>query len=344
MAGEEPRAPGWYPDPWGGEGERYYDGKSWSRDNVAALPDPFATRSRSWIGWIIGGVVAIAAVVAIAVVALSASGGSSPAATPSKTASSLGASTTTTTNASVQLPEYDAGDCATWDQSVDDTPAHLVSCSKPHLIELVAPRHVPASYRDYPTAPQWDLIDASVCAPVVESYLHTKLDPAGQYVASSIFPSPIGWVHGDRNLACGIIKRGSSPGITLVPFTGSADASKQSEVLAPGSCLPAAGGGLSTGPVPCTQPHLVEVSGAVDLRGRMDHAPTDDEMRATILGDCDRIAATYLGHPLDGNLAAGWLDIDPGSWAAGRRIAECTVGRYDGNDAPVTLNASLRAG
>lgn len=232
MAGEEPRAPGWYPDPWGGDGERYFDGTSWSRDNLHELPDPFAERAKSRLPWIIGGVVALVAVAAIAVVALGGSGGSSHAAAPSTTASSLGASTTTTTNASVQLPEYAPGDCATWNQAVDDASAHLVSCSKPHLIELVAPRHVPTSYRQYPSATQWDLIDASVCAPVVESYLHAKLDPAGQYVASSIFPSPIGWTHGDRNLACGIIKRGEAPGITLVPFSGSADPTKQSAMLA----------------------------------------------------------------------------------------------------------------
>jgi hypothetical protein len=343
MSGEEPRAPGWYPDPWGGEGERYFDGTSWSRDNLHALPDPFATRSRSWIGWLIGGVVALGVVAAIAVVALGGSSSSSHAAAPSTTASSLAPSTTTTTGPhTLMLQAYDKGDCATWDQDVPDAPATLVKCAKPHLIELVAPEHVPASFHRYPTPPEWDLIDASVCAPVVESYLGSKLDPDGRYHASSIAPTEVGWSQGDRDLACGIILRGDSH--RLVPFTGKVDPAAQYQAMAPGTCLPNGDAGRLGDAVPCNQPHVIEVAGAVDLTGSIDHAPSADEMRRLVDADCERVATAYLGRAPSGGIQSGWFDIDAASWAAGHRITECTLGQYGGDNVPVVLNAPLRAG
>src|SRR6478752_3773433 len=101
MGGEEPRAPGWYPDPWRPDGERYFDGTSWSRDHVDALPEPSPLRSRSRWGRRIGGLVAVVgAVAAVGLVALGGGGGSSHAAAPSTTASSVIASTTTSTRPS----------------------------------------------------------------------------------------------------------------------------------------------------------------------------------------------------------------------------------------------------
>jgi hypothetical protein len=343
MAGEEPRAPGWYPDPWGGEGERYFDGTSWSRDNLHALPDPFATRSRSWIGWVISGVVALVAVAAIAVFALRASSGSSHAAAPPTTTSSLGPSTTTTTRVhTLQLQAYDKGDCAIWDQDVPDAPAKLVNCAKPHLIELVAPKHVPKSFHRFPTPPEWDLIDATVCKPVVERYLGTTIDPDGRYGASSITPTKEGWAKGDRDLACGIVVRSGNP--RLSEFSGRVDPAAQYQALAPGTCLSNGVAGKLGDAVPCTQPHVIEIAGAVDLTGRIDHAPSTDEMRRLVDADCERIATAYLGHAPSGDLRSGWFDIDPASWAAGHRVNECTVGHYDGNGVLIATNAPVPRG
>jgi hypothetical protein len=46
-------APGWYPDPSGGPGQRYFDGQQWT----IAVPPP-AAKSKAWL-WIILVIIAV---------------------------------------------------------------------------------------------------------------------------------------------------------------------------------------------------------------------------------------------------------------------------------------------
>jgi hypothetical protein len=253
------------------------------------------------------------------------------------------ASTTTTTDPSIILTDYSKGDCATWDQTRDPAPSKIVDCDDPHLIELIDSREVSTQLDRYPTDAEWEYFTATLCGPLVEKYLGARIDPQGLYEAGSVWPSREGWDQGFRDLECGVIHAGDSrlPNL-LVPFSGAADGAHQYVAKAAGTCLPLAGDGTGE-PVPCDQPHALEVVGAVDLTGRIDHAPNDDELD-TLLGDeCRREATAYVGHSLDGDLGEGWIGLLPGAWDGGHRVLECTVGRYPaaGGD-PITITGSLR--
>lgn len=42
--------PGWYPDPSGTPGQRYFDGTSWTEHRTAASPQP--AKSKAWL-WVL---------------------------------------------------------------------------------------------------------------------------------------------------------------------------------------------------------------------------------------------------------------------------------------------------
>jgi hypothetical protein len=339
---DEPRGPGWYPDPWGGGGERWFDGTSWSRDRVDDLPPPKGRRGRRRRG--LGVVVAIvlAAVAVAAVFVLARNDGASDDAA-SVTTRPRDAATTTTTDPSLVLGDYEKGDCATWDQEQDEADAHLVDCAAPHLIELVEPRDVGDDFGHYPTPAEWDYLDATLCGPLVERYVGTRIDPQGLYESGGIRPTQESWDRGIRRIQCGVIHAGDSgtPHL-LVAFTGAVDGTRQYIAKPPGTCLPLEGDGTGS-PVPCDQPHALEIVGAIDLSGRIDHAPNDDEMDTLVDDECRRQVTAYLGHPPDGDLGEGWIGLLPGAWDAGHRVIECTVGRYPGAATRgVAVTGSLR--
>jgi Septum formation len=129
----------------------------------------------------------------------------------------------------------------------------------------------------------------------------------------------------------------------LISFTGKVDPKVQYQLAPPGTCLsltPAER--IDTTPVPCAQTHALEVTGAVDLTNRLDHAPTDDELRQAVDGDCAQIATRYLGRPIDPGFASGLLELAPGSWDAGHRATECTLGRYAANGTLIATSGPLR--
>lgn len=97
-------APGWYPDPAGGPGQRYWDGAVW-RDAAPAAPNPYpaapaapAAKKRKLWPWLVGGLVVL--------LALAAMGGKGSKDTPSVTANAPSAS------APAAAPGGDAKDAA----------------------------------------------------------------------------------------------------------------------------------------------------------------------------------------------------------------------------------------
>jgi hypothetical protein len=340
----EPRSPGWYPDPWGGDGERWFDGTSWSRDAVDDRPAPRPGGGRTRRG-LLGLVAILGVAAAVGAWFLLAPGDDTSDDSTSSTSGSGPSTTTTTTNPSLVLLNFEEGDCATWDQTVDEAPATIVDCDEPHLIELVESRRVGDDFDHYPTDAEWEYLEATLCGPVVERHLGARVDPQGLYAAGSTFPTADSWERGERAINCGVIRRGDAASPQqLVAFTGKVDGTHQYIAKAPGTCLPLEGDGVGPA-VPCDQPHALEVVGAVDLSGRIDHAPNDEE-RDEILGDdCERQAAAYLGHAPTGDVRTSWLTLVPGAWEGGHRILECTIGRYpdDASD-PTTVTGSLRNG
>lgn len=66
MSAPQSAAPGWYPDPSGAPGQRYFDGTNWT---VTAPPPPAPApapkKGRKW-PWIVGGVVVLLIVIGLA--------------------------------------------------------------------------------------------------------------------------------------------------------------------------------------------------------------------------------------------------------------------------------------
>jgi len=89
--------------------------------------------------------------------------------------------------------------------------------------------------------------------------------------------------------------------------------------------------------LPCAQPHLIEITGAVQLDDHDASAtfPTDDEWVGIYDDRCGASVVTYLGAPIDpvGRFALGGLQPSRTGWAAGDRELWCgIILRTDGGD------------
>ena len=341
------RDPGWYPDPWGAVGEqRYYDGHAWQRnETVAVEPSRSGRRRRQWRP-----VVVTVAVIAAISGAVAAGWLRSDPTSPAVHRLLHPATDRPKSKGSLKVGQitgrsYGRGDCVTWPQDgqalVDST---VVDCAKPHLIEIVAPVELTGMHGAYPTLEGWQLIDASQCGPVVEKYLGGPIDPYGKYYAGSISPIKDGWDQGERNIWCGISAAGgdAAAASVLPPILGRVQAQQQERVVAPGTCIggPSVPEGVE---VNCALPHLLEVTGTVDLSGQGLGSPTVDAIRNAAEQSCGHVAAAFLGRSLPSDLASDSLSLAPESWAAGSRLVECVVGRISGSGW-VPASGSMKAG
>jgi hypothetical protein len=160
-----------------------------------------------------------------------------------------------------------------------------------------------------------------------------------------IGPTVEGWAAGDRQVWCGASAReGTAPPPDVdgayVLFTGKVAGQSQTLVDPPGTCRAAE----ADWPVPCDQVHSWEVTGTADVTGKVNGppAPGDSKGWDRLVGaDCKRLGTAYLGHPPTGDVNSGWIAIEPGGWAAGRRLVECVVARYQNDD---RLAQGLRSG
>jgi hypothetical protein len=213
------------------------------------------------------------------------------------------------------------------------------------LIEI-AGSAVFADRISYPTEADWDAFYERECQSVVEARVFRGLiDPRGRFYVRGIGPTVEGWAAGDRQVWCGASAReGTAPPPDVdgayVLFTGKVAGQSQTLVDPPGTCRAAE----ADWPVPCDQVHSWEVTGTADVTGKVNGppAPGDSKGWDRLVGaDCKRLGTAYLGHPPTGDVNSGWIAIEPGGWAAGRRLVECVVARYQ-NDAAVPMTGSLR--
>ncbi|MBN7355481.1 Mpr protein [Mycobacteroides abscessus subsp. abscessus] len=65
MSAPQSAAPGWYPDPSGAPGQRYFDGTNWTVTAPPPPPAPAPKKGRKW-PWIVGGVVVLLIVIGLA--------------------------------------------------------------------------------------------------------------------------------------------------------------------------------------------------------------------------------------------------------------------------------------
>lgn len=79
--------------------------------------------------------------------------------------------------------------------------------------------------------------------------------------------------------------------------------------------------------VSCALPHLLEVSGGLDLGGRFDHYPSQAEWGAVLDHDCRLSAAALLGAPIDptGRFIPSAVFATRRAWARGDHTAWCGV-------------------
>jgi len=245
--------------------------------------------------------------------------------------------------------DYRPGDCVSWPQDGSGgavVQSAQVPCAGPHLIEIVQLVVLSDLTGAYPGPDRWAQLVDQRCTPLAETYLGRRLDPLGRFRASAILPASGAWAQGDRRLWCGIGAVPATPAGTasapLPEFSGAVKGQDQARVDPVGTCLPATGAGSFGPPVSCAASHAVEITGTVTLEGARAEPQTADQWRAAAGPACDASAAAYVGGTLSGGYAAGWLAIDPISWSLGRRVVECTVGRYDGAGQLVPASRSVR--
>lgn len=257
----------------------------------------------------------------------------------------------TSTTIALNGRSYEIGDCVTWNPkidagSVEPRSTSVVNCDEPHLIEIAGSRNVTGPVDHFPTDAEWEAIFEKECRPIAEErVLKGPLDPYGRFIAGGITPGHDGWLAGDRTVWCGVSARETSPPPAdvdgaYIPVVGRVAGQSQTLVDPPGTCRASA----ATWPVPCDQPHDWEVTGTADVSGRVTQPPGPDDTHGwqRIVGaDCRRAATAYLGHAASGDVSAGWSPIEGASWAAGRRLVECTVAR-NRNGSAVTVTGSLK--
>jgi hypothetical protein len=240
-------------------------------------------------------------------------------------ATSSGAATSTTITLG-GTDRFHPGDCVTWDQSStlspDGRPTSIVPCDSAHLGEILGYQEISGLGNAWPGDPVLVQYSHTHCLGPAEQYLGYPLDPAGRFGVAAVLPTQLGWESGQRTMWCDLQLRGSAP--TVASFTGSVKGANQSLLFAVGTCLPVASGD----PVPCTQPHGTEVTGNVDLTGKTTTWPgSQAQLQALVGGPCGQLAIAYLGGAYPPGVQSGWSDLAATSWAAGRRIVQCIVGK-----------------
>ncbi len=215
-------------------------------------------------------------------------------------------------------------------------------CTQAHLVEIAGHIDLSARLEAYPTETAWDKVFDHDCLPTLHALIGAPLDPIGRFASGGIRPLADAWADGQRTVWCSAQLATAHPNSpTLTPFTGKVEGVSQNELIVVGTCLTAA----APTTVPCTKPHTGEVAGYVDLSGVTNTPPglDDDNAWSTLVGDkCARSAHAYLGHDLSRDEVAGWIPILAASWAAGRRVVECSVARLDAGNHAITTVGSLR--
>ncbi|WP_007519850.1 septum formation family protein [Pseudofrankia saprophytica] len=226
------------------------------------------------------------------------------------------------------------GGCYRWNQELAVAHADGVPCTQTHLFEAVERTSMDrAEYAPgaaYPTPDEWDTIVDRYCTAPLTTFLGYPLDPHGAFGAGAIQPSRESWPTGDRSLVCGLSHNwyeANHPVDWFYSFTGAVEGADQSWIYPTGSCL-ASDHDHFLGTIPCDRPHSEVVIGKVTLPGAPGSpAPSQDAFTDLAGPRCDAVARGYLGAGFRSSttVRAGWMDIEPDSWAAGTRSTNCLI-------------------
>jgi hypothetical protein len=253
---------------------------------------------------------------------------------------------TTATTLTLAAPGFSPGECVKWLQTGDsspfDRPTYVIPCDQPHLVEVVAVGTAVAGLgAAWPGSRTLDAAAHRQCTPIAEKFLGQPVDPYGRFYVSAIAPSEQAWGVGHRTMWCDVqlndVSRKVSTG-PLRPYVGEARGASQTYLQPVGTCEPPG----FDGPVPCNTPHVVEISGNVDLTAKTSSLPASESAWQNLVGSaCNRLGVEYLGRAYPAGVESGWQDIAASSWDAGRRVVQCVVGKVAPNGGWVTLDVPL---
>ncbi|MEE2030756.1 septum formation family protein [Rhodococcus chondri] len=227
-----------------------------------------------------------------------------------------------------------AGDCLTWTE-LDASDLTKVDCEQTHLFEVVADIDLsvfpgtewgPGSR--FPSVLRFTELREEQCTPDAMDYLNGRFDPSGKFSVGLINPGEAGWAAGERTLRCGL--QFSSTTGNLLPIKGKVADQDQSRAWEAGVCI-GINNGVPADPVECTKPHAFEVVSVVDLSSQFPEGlPSIEDQDRYLEQTCTETVNQYLGDP-DGlrnkTLTLFWDNLNFGSWLAGSRKVNCSVGK-----------------
>ncbi len=243
-----------------------------------------------------------------------------------------------------------AADCITWTDP-ESPELESVPCEQEHMFEVAAKIDLaPVAGMEFgpnallPGVERLALLRDEQCAMVVDDYLDGRLDPRGRFTVGLIRPSEGAWARGERTVLCGLQQTSVDGGVNK-PFEGRVADQDQSLVYAPGTCRGIVDG-LPSDPVPCDEPHAVEITAIIDLAEEFPDAfPTLEDQDEFLEPACRAASEEYIGSPeglYEKQLTVFWDNIGEPSWQVGSRLVNCTVGHGDADGRLATIVGDVR--
>lgn len=255
----------------------------------------------------------------------------------------------TSTTLGLVSRDYEPGDCVFWEEADGDEEGPdfgrgyqetaVVDCDQPHRVQITEEAELPRSAgAGYPAEDVWDAHFADVCGPAAERFLGRPLDPFGRFAVGGIRPLPDRWEIAD-NMWCGIEL---VPGIGDGTFAEDVREADLAHFYAPGDCRPPydPASPVAFPVVPCTEPHVDEVVGTVDMPD--SPTPPTEAERDAAHDRCFELVRTYLGREPAAPWTS-WLEsFDPTAWASGRRSYHCYLAQPGPDDQPMVIEVPAR--
>jgi hypothetical protein len=227
----------------------------------------------------------------------------------------------------IDLRSYEFGDCMAYPHVGPDHTARTVPCDQPHDYQMTRRIDVP-DQEEYPAEDAWDaLIDAGCAAPA-EELIGRPVDPYGRFYVGAIIPRPESWGDGPHHVDCAVGALFTAPGDPYPQLREDLRGLQDQSIhFAAGDCVTSRYPGETIEiehAVPCDQPHLTEVTGAVEYADAAGPPPLDtpDER-------CRAIAGAYLGGAIPEPWEFTSYPLHPESWAAGQRYTHCLIAQFD---------------
>ncbi len=215
----------------------------------------------------------------------------------------------------------------------------LVPCWRPHSVEVTAAELVAGD----PGSPRPDDLDARSERLCDEAFLdYTGSLPSQTRLSGiSYLPDEAEWAEGDRYLAC-VVSAVDDEGLVAASAGSLQDAGDRFSLeLEAGVCFD---GPLSSIPVECSGPHVVEIVGTV-ARDDPPGAPYpgDDELITALDEQCTEALAGYASDVAkDGaEIEAAAFGVGAFAWEQGVRDFACTAVARDADGASVRVTRSF---